>query len=311
MASEEDLQEDARRYSRNWAADARFCHVFNHTHECKPTCFKKTVYKKPSAGEPTQQLGACRFRFWRLVLIGQQWWRRMGKALVREPTVAATDDADNEYGRCKVCRENCFRGSSQDLCQVCLRCNVDYQYEIRTFPRQDSKKEKTTDGAAEHGLGRPDGQGRQQILPGILGWLARRASTCKALTIQLLSSFAIGMRSSAVADFYATKYLAKPQQWLTSALGPLIAGFKRIEDEQKQAEEPLSVKATALRKVRAAIFAANRSVWISSCEACLFLETGGSAVLSHLDVAVHGRKGLFMMSECKRILNRQVAGEGL
>ena len=25
MASEEDLQEDARRYSRNWAADARFC----------------------------------------------------------------------------------------------------------------------------------------------------------------------------------------------------------------------------------------------------------------------------------------------
>ena len=71
-------------------------------------------------------------------------WRRMGKALVREPTVAATDDADNEYGRCKVCRQNCFRGSSQDLCQVCLRCSVDYQYQIRTFPRQDVK-EKTTD----------------------------------------------------------------------------------------------------------------------------------------------------------------------
>ena len=119
------------------------------------------------------------------------------------------------------------------------------------------------------------------------------------------------MRSSAVADFYATKYLAKPQQWLTSALGPLIAGFKRIEDEQKHADEPLSVKATALRKVRAVIFAANRSVWISSCEACLFLETGGSAVQSHLDVAVHGRKGFFMMHECKRILNKQVAGEGL
>ena len=32
---------------------------------------------------------------------------------------------------------------------------------------------------------------------------------------------------------------------------------------------------------------------------------------SHLDVAVHGRKGLFMMSECKRILNKEVAGEGL
>ena len=91
----------------------------------------------------------------------------------------------------------------------------------------------------------------------------------------------------------------------------MIAGLKRIEDEQKQAEEPLSVKATALRKVRAAFFAANRSVWISSYEACLFLETDGSAILSHLDVAVHGRKGLFMMHECKRILNKQAAGEGL
>ena len=67
----------------------------------------------------------------------------------------------------------------------------------------------------------------------------------------------------------------------------------------------------ALRKMRTAIFAANRSVWISSCEACLFLETGGSAVLTHLDVAIHGRKGLFMMNECKRILNNEVAGEGL
>ena len=64
-------------------------------------------------------------------------------------------------------------------------------------------------------------------------------------------------------------------------------------------------------KLRTAIFAANRSVWISSCEACLFLETGGAAVQSHPDVAVHGRKGLFMMSECKRILNKEVVGEGL
>ena len=125
----------------------------------------------------------------------------MGKALVREPTVAATDDADNEYGRCKVCRENCLRGSTQDLCQLCLRCNIDYQYQIRTFPMQDVKRETTTDGAAEHRRGHANGQGRQQLVPGILGWLARRIFTCKAVAIQLLSSFAIGMRSSAVADF--------------------------------------------------------------------------------------------------------------
>jgi hypothetical protein len=127
----------------------------------------------------------------------------------------------------------------------------------------------------------------------------------------LLQSFAIAARSSAVADFYATKYLAKPQQWPTSALGPLIAGFRKAEEEQKQAEERASATTLSLRKLRTAFVAANRSVWISSCEACLFLETGGSAVLSHRDVAVHGRKGLFMMNECKRILNKEVVGEGL
>ena len=98
MASKEELEEDARRYGANYAADLRFCHVHNHSHECKPTCFKNSEYKKPSADEPSKQRAACRFRFWRLVDIATRIWRRMGKALVREPTVAATDDADNEYG---------------------------------------------------------------------------------------------------------------------------------------------------------------------------------------------------------------------
>ena len=207
----------------------------------------------------------------------------MGKALVTEPTVAAADDADNEFGRCKVCRANCFRGCTQDLCQVCLRCNVDYQYQNRTFPEEETTGQDVADGASEHAAKKP-----QQRLPGILSWLVRRGSTAIEKTILL--SFAIAARSSTVADHYATKYLAKPQQWLTSVLGPLISGFKRVEEEQKQAEEQTTVKAAALQKVRTAIFAANRSVWISSCEACLFLETGGSTVQSHPDVAVHGRK---------------------
>lgn len=63
--------------------------------------------------------------------------------------------------------------------------------------------------------------------------------------------------------------------------------------------------------MRTAIFAAFRSVWISSCEACLFIHTRGSAVQSHKDVAERGHKGLFMMHECKRLLNKQVAGHGL
>ena len=124
--------------------------------------------------------------------------------MVTEPTVAATDDADNEFGRCKVCRENCFRGSTQDLCQVCLRCNVDYQYQNRTFPETETTEQDAAD-SSEQAAKKP-----QQSLPGILNWLLRRGSTVIEKTILL--SFAIAARSSTVADHYATKYLAKPQQ---------------------------------------------------------------------------------------------------
>ena len=309
-ASEEALAADARRYGNCFASDGRFCHVYNHSHVCKPTCFKKTEYKKPSADESSQKRHACRFRFWRLVLIADQWLRRMGKSLVPEPTVAAEDDTGNELGRCKVCLENCFRGSTNDLCQVCLRCNVDYQYQNRTFP-DTSNLPQSRPVALQSTLSVSPRQTPRTRLPGILGWLAKHAGTAAGTGVALLSNFAVAMRSSSVADFYATKYLAKPQQWLASALGPLISGYRKIEEEQKQMVTPLSTKSLALRKMRTAIFAAFRSVWISSCEACLFIQTGGSAVQSHGDIVVHGHKGLFMMHECKRILNKQVAGEGL
>ena len=94
----------------------------------------KTQTTRPSTDDPPMQRQACRCRYWMLVLIAEKWFRRMGKALVPRPTVAAEDDEGNEFGRCKACRENCFRGSTNDLCQVCLRCNVDYQYQNRTFP---------------------------------------------------------------------------------------------------------------------------------------------------------------------------------
>ena len=45
VASEDDLAADGRRYARNFSADGRFCHVYNHSHVCKPTCFKKQNIK--------------------------------------------------------------------------------------------------------------------------------------------------------------------------------------------------------------------------------------------------------------------------
>ena len=318
VISSEEREAEAKRWSRNFAMDTRMCHTYNHTHECKPTCFKKTEYKKPTTdGTETKQAErrqACRFRFWRVVRIGAQLVRRMGKALVPEPCVAEEADENNEYGRCKVRRQNCFRGSSNDICQVCLRCNVDLQYQVRTFPL--SEYESATDvaegrcSATEHSefLGE---EKMKMALPSFMRALGRKAKTAQSTAHRILSSFAIAMRSSHVADFYATKYLAKPQQWLANVLGPLIVGFRRIEEEKAQREDPLPVKTQALRNVRTAIFAANRAVWISCCEACLYLRTGSSAVQSHADQVVHGRKGLFMMHECKRILNGEVGGAGL
>ena len=116
MATTQDLQEDAKRWSWNFAVDVRFCHTYYHAHECNPTCFKQTKHKKPTTdtAEATDKAvrPACRFRFWRLIRIGLHILRRMGKALVPEPYIAADADENNEFGRCKVVRQNCFRGSA-------------------------------------------------------------------------------------------------------------------------------------------------------------------------------------------------------
>ena len=311
MGTAEENQADAARYSRNYGLDARMCHIFNHTHDCKATCFKydqtKPVRKaQQDTAAATPQRQSCRFRFWRVIEIGGKVFRRLGKALVLTPFVAHKEDDNNEYGRCIVRRHNCFRGSSNDLCQVSLRCNVDLQYQVRTFPEQN------LDGAAEHATTHEDVAAAKCTKNGTLPRLLRRLSRKVPEAKELLVSAAIAMRSSHVADFYATKYLAKPQQWLHSVLGPLILGFRRAEEKAAAiTEEKPSIYKEALRKVRTAIFAANRSIWISCCEAALFLNTGGTAIFSHADVPVHARLGLSMMHECKRILNKEVAGSGL
>ena len=121
-----------------------------------------------------------------------------------QPTVAAEDDEGNEFGRCKVLRANCFRGSTNDLCQVCLRCNVDYQYQNRSFPNVSDQREPSPEQKSDSSADVP-----RKRLPRVLRGLAKHAGTALATGTRLLSTFAVAMRSSSVADFYATKYLAK------------------------------------------------------------------------------------------------------
>ena len=211
MASAEEHQADAIQYARNFAVDARMCHIHNHSHDCKATCFKYNQTKPAQRTEQdcgraaAPQRQSCRFRFWRVIEVGRTFLRRLGKALVASPFVAHNDDDNNEYGRCIVRRHNCFRGSSNDLCQVSLRCNVDFQYQMRTFP-EDQQQQQLEDGAAEHATILK----KDRTLPRLLRRLSNKGIEAKALLV----SAAIAMRSSHVSDFYATKYLAKPQQWL-------------------------------------------------------------------------------------------------
>ena len=117
---------------------------------------------------------------------------------------------------------------------------MDYQYQNRTFP-DTSNMPQSRPVVLQSTLSVSPGQTPRTRLPGVLGWLANRAGTATATGIVLLSTFAVAMRSSSVADFYATKYLAKPQQWLASALGPFISGYRKVEEDQKQKDMPLSI----------------------------------------------------------------------
>ena len=60
----------------------------------------------------------------------------MGKALVTEPTVAAADDADNEFGRCNVCRANCFG----DPHKICVKYACDATWITNTKTAHSPKK---------------------------------------------------------------------------------------------------------------------------------------------------------------------------
>ena len=79
----------------------------------------------------------CRFRFFRAstlridgVLVS---FTRRGKYLVKEPYISTGND-ENEYGKAMVQRDGPFRPSYQDVLQVNLPCNADYQYRKRAVP---------------------------------------------------------------------------------------------------------------------------------------------------------------------------------
>ena len=127
-----------------------------------------------------------------------------------------------------------------------------------------------------------------------------------------MTTLATAMRAANVADFYMTKYQSKAQEALGPVMQPFIASMRRIaiaESAPEAAESTLVQRAR--QRIRRFIFCANRTMWFSACELGVFLATGDSCVKTEPTTMVFSGKGIAMMHECKRLLSRSTAAEGL
>lgn len=304
-ATPADLQADAEAWATSFARDQRACHTQNHEHECTGTCIKN-ARQKPSGSTTQQPIRAgqkikgdsvplCRFWFFRLLLFhvedGAKKILRRGKALVSPAFIASTNEK-NEYGRAIPYRGQPFRSSTCDVLQSAVRCNADFQYMSRAVPEQVDDTE-----LADH----------VKDTPLFFGW-----SRLPIAAKRLLRVLQVAMRSAFVADFYMTKYLAKAQQMLGSALSPLVAGMRRFEEAQTTEEkEAMSLSARARQKIRKLIFLANKAHWFSACELGIYLDTGQTYVTTSGEQTVFTSKCICMMHECQRLLNGDTPCSGL
>ena len=139
--------------------------------------------------------------------------------MVAKAFVAQTNER-NEYGKAHLERTHPFTSSSSDVLQAALECNADYQYQDRAVPDCDDEDEPVHQQQLA---------GHQNILYGY--------GTSSPVKLAFMNAQKAGMKAAYVCDFYMTKYRAKAQQILSSALGPLLQGLRRYEAEEAELEE--------------------------------------------------------------------------
>ena len=252
-----------------------------------------------------------------------------GKTLVPTPVVATTD-IHNEFGRVLPKRDNPFTGSTSDVSQVTLRCNVDVQF----LPRAPVllAEEAIGGGAVQpaapepahcestHDVGRPRSLGAA----GLYGGMHRRSP----LHGRAWSAVQDMYRAALACDYYVTKYASKMNQTLKPIMDQLAAGIERLAAERAREDESAAEAARALaplpvgaqgaeppRKRRRGAYyararrtvmrlatAANRSVWMSFSEIYIILTTGNDCLQTHMQHTLFCKRLLFMMEECRRAL---------
>ena len=217
---------------------------------------------------------------------------RRGKQLVDEAHNATTNDR-NEFGRAVLERTHPFTSSSFDLLQAALRCNAEIQFLDRAVPADLQCLCEEGEAANERGERPPQSS---RILYGVM--------VDTGLKRTLMFSFKAASKAGFVYDFYMTKYQAKAQQVLSSALAPLIQGLRRFESEE--AEDGVKPeRERAVAKLRRLMFSANRCHWFSATELAVYVLTGGHCISTHSDQVMFTARPQHMMQECKRSLNRE------
>ena len=298
VAQWEDTCADAEAWARAFGKDVRGLFCQNHDHNCVATCAKyaaKHMGDETGAPRKTKALDPrsyCRFLFVRVVelKVGDKLKRllRRGKELVRKASVFYSNTR-NEYGRVQVVRRHPFRSTSNDLCQAFARCNVDLQRNDRVVPSETPEFSLVDLKPVQFFYGH-----------------ARLSADAR----HILACLAEGVRSSHVCDFYMTKYLAKGQQVLASAITPVLHGLERLDAEIAAGKKILGTTEDLARaKLRRILFSANRSHWFSSCELAIFVLTGGHSVATHIDRPLFLSKVFYLLEEGKRLWNGALAGD--
>ena len=90
---------------------------------------------------------------------------------------------------------------------------------------------------------------------------------------------------------------------LQGLLTHLALGLRRLEAED-EADTQTSAEERARKTTLRIATAANRCSWCSVCELACYITTGGLARKTHTPVAIFLSRPMFMLQECRRILQR-------
>ncbi len=249
-----------------------------------------------------------------------------------------TDDRNQQF-RCQLKRKTPLRSTSNDVCQVTDRCNVDFQYLVCAPSQCDDendalqivpidvepKRKRLTKKTTVITKRRVSTFGTKRGVKWLYGCDASKFNP------KLLLNFAAAFRKAYAMDFYITKYQGKMMVSLTPLFQTMTTGIQRLEHQEKEEAEEAQVSLeddsgqgqAKRRKTRADEAArarricvrlasmANRCYWLSTTEITTHILTGGDALQSHYNTRLFTRQLQWAMQQIKRVLNKEAPLENL